>query len=382
MNKNSYFCKIVCFVCFITNIGQMPILIDNFPTRVIIIPLWIILAIICMKKNLSVYVGEAKSLLFLSYFFLLYYILGVIFIDRYLDSNLPYVIFLAIFILLVGLLVGRNLKTEYIEKVYTSVILSGVIVGIDVFRKYIYGISLASRVYVYDSKNSVSQILLTSLILIIFLKFKNNKLFIKIFYLISSIILLITLIGLKSRATLIAIPIFIIWFLFNGKLDKKLRNIILILLGLMTITLFFSTKISDILIKDVLMAGREINNLNDISSGRMDEWVSFLDDFKDAMFFGHGRMKRESLFLTSLLEFGIIGGSIIILVASWPIYWMIKYLKKSNKSYLIFSSIAIVYIFNSFFEQLAPFGPGVKCFFLWFIMGILISNKNFYRKRI
>lgn len=382
MNKNSYFYKIVCFICFITNVGQMPMLIDNFPTRNIIIPLWIFLAFICIKKNFILYVGEAKSLFFLSYIFLVYYILGAIFIDKYLASNLPYVIFLAIFILFIGLLVGRNLKIEEIEKIYTSVILSGIIVGIDVFRKYIYGVSLASRVYTYDSKNSVSQILLTALILIIFLKFKNKKFYIKFFYFISSIILLITLMGLKSRATLVAIPLFIIWLLINGRLNRKLRNIILIILSLIVIILLFNSRVLDILIKDILMAGREMNNLNDISSGRMEEWISFFDDFKNAIFFGHGRMKRESLLLTSLLEFGIIGGSIIILIASWPIYWIIRYLKKTDKNYLIFSSIVIVYFFNSFFEQLAPFGPGVKCFFLWFIMGVLISNKNFYKKRI
>ena len=81
-------------------------------------------------------------------------------------------------------------------------------------------------------------------------------------------------------------------------------------------------------------------------------------------------MKRESIILTALLEFGIIGGGIILLMAFWPIYWLVKFLGRYDKHYLMFSSIAIVYIVNGVFEQLSPFGPGVKCFFLWFLIGV------------
>ena len=380
MNNNLLFCKIVCIICFITNIGQMPMLIDRFPTRNIIIPLWIILTIFCIKKNFSFYIGEARSIFLLLYFFGLSYFGGLIFIGNYSKSNLPYVIFLAIFILFVGLLVGKNLKGEDIEKICTSVVLSGIIVGIDVFRKYIYGMSLTSRIYAYDSKNSVSQILLTSWLLIIFLKLGKGTFFTKIFYYFSIIILTITLIGLKSRATLIMIPIIIIWILFNGNLNKKLRKIILIALGLIFLFFLFNPNYFNILINGVLLAGREVRDLNDISSGRMNEWISFWDDFQGGILLGQGRMKRESLFLTSLLEFGMIGGSLVILIASWPIYWMVKYLKKSDRYYLVFTSVTITYFFNGFFEQLAPFGPGVKCFFLWFMLGIFISNRKLNKK--
>lgn len=329
MNNKLAFYKIVCIVCFITNIGQMPTLIGNFPTRYIIIPLWMLFTIICVKKSSGINIFEAKSLFILLYIFLLCYTLGIIFINEYLKSQLPYTIFLSMFILITGLLVGKKIKKEDIEKIYTSVILSGIIVGMDVFRKFIYGTSLSSRVYAYDSKNSVSQILLTSLILIVFLKLGKNKFYIKIFYVFSSIILLITLIGLKSRATLITIPLIVVWILINGRLNKKLRNTILIILILVSIFLIFNSRALNIIINDILLAGRETNNLNDISSGRMEEWGSFLDDFQDAIIFGHGRMKRESLILTSLLEFGIIGGSTIMLIAGWPIYWMLRYLKKN-----------------------------------------------------
>ena len=176
-NKVSYKCKqglqfyqIVCTICFMTNISQMRILIDNFPTRNIVIPLWGAFGVFCVFKEFNLYMRESKSLFLIGYIFLVYYIVGSVFIERYRDSALPYVIFLSMFILCVGLLAGRFLRKEDIEKICTAMILSGIIVGADVFRKYIYGSSLIGRVYAYDSKNSVSQILLTTWMLILFLK--------------------------------------------------------------------------------------------------------------------------------------------------------------------------------------------------------------------
>lgn len=382
-NKVSYKCKqglqfyqIVCTICFMTNISQMPILIDNFPTRNIVIPLWGAFGVFCVFKEFNLYMRESKSLFLIGYIFLVYYIVGSVFIERYRDSALPYVIFLSMFILCVGLLAGRFLRKEDIEKICTAMILSGIIVGADVFRKYIYGSSLIGRVYAYDSKNSVSQILLTTWMLILFFKLTNNKLGKKIFYYLSFILLTVTLIGLKSRATLIVIPVIVAWVIFHGRLNKGVRNIVLIMLGLITIYLVYNPDFFNVLIDEVLLGGRSMGNLNDISSGRMNEWTSFWSDFQSAILFGHGRMKRESLILTSLLEFGIVGGGLILWIAIWPFYWTLRYCKKGNRYYLIFSSIVIAYLINGIFEQLAPFGPGVKCFFLWFFMGILIQNKN------
>lgn len=372
LKKNrSQFCILVCVLCFVTNIGQTPLLIDNFPTRNVIIPLWILFAAFCVCKNHTISIGNTKVYWLLAAFFALYYLAGSLVIASYDASDLPYTIFLSAFILGVGLLTGRSLTKEDIKPICTSVILSGTIVGVNVFVTYIYGNSLVGRIYSYSSKNSVSQILLTAWVLILILKLKADVCILKkIFYLCSFILLTVTLVGLKSRASLIAIPIIFIWLIVHGKSDKKLRNIVLVILGIVVIYLLINPDFLEVLINEVILGGRESGNLNDVSSGRFDEWLSFFNDFNDKPFLGHGRMKRESLILTSLLEFGIIGGSFILLMACWPLYWSLKFLGKYDEYYLMFSSVAIMYIANSVFEQLAPFGPGVKCFFLWFLIGI------------
>lgn len=384
--KKDGFLKFICIIIFLTNVGQTPTLIDNFQTRNIIIPIWLLFAVVCVLKNHYLYIGETKYLWILAALWSIVYFIGGFFIPGYSSSNLPYTIFLSLFILLVGLMAGGCIYCYGIEKIATAFIVSGMIVCLDTFITYVYGRSLGGRIYSYDSKNSVSQILLTVWILIIFVKFrKEYSYFKRTLYVVAFIILTVTLVGLKSRATLIAIPVVLIWIVFHGKLDRRLKNMIMIALFFIILIFMFNPNLVETLLYDVMLGGRNINDLNDISSGRTSEWQMFLSDFSDKPFFGHGRMKRESIILTSLLEFGFLGGGIILLIAIWPLYWGIHYLRKSNRYYLLFTSIAIIYTLNGIFEQLAPFGPGVKCYFLWFLMGILISASSstiHYKKEI
>lgn len=373
--EKSKFSMFVCIVVFLTNIGQTPTLIDNFQTRIMIIPLWLIFAAICILKNHMLYLGRSRFVWILAGLWTIIYLVGSLFINGYSNSDLPYTIYLSLFILLTGLMAGNNLKNNDMERIFTAYILSGMIVCVDTFLTYVYGRSFIGRVYSYDSKNSVSQILLTVWIIILICKFRvgleTRK---KILYAGEFLLLTITLIGLKSRASLIAIPVVLMWLILHGKMNKQLRNTIFAILLFVFIFLIFNSRYVEILIYDVLLGGRDISNLNDISSGRASEWQTFFSDFINKPFLGHGRMKRESLILTSLLKFGLLGGGVILLIACWPLYWSIRYFRKKNSDYLIFSSIAIVYLINGIFEQLAPFGPGVKCYFLWFLLGIYISS--------
>ncbi len=373
--EKSEFSMFVYIVVFLTNIGQTPTLIDNFQTRIMIIPLWLIFAAICILKNHILYLGKSKFVWILAGWWTIIYLVGSLFINGYSNSDLPYTIYLSLFILLTGLMAGNSLKNNDMERIFTAYVLSGMIVCVDTFLTYVYGRSFAGRVYSYDSKNSVSQILLTVWVVILICKFRmgleTRK---KILYAGEFLLLTVTLIGLKSRASLIAIPVVLMWLILHGKMNKQLRNTIFAILLFVLFFLIFNPRYMEILIYDVLLGGRDISNLNDISSGRASEWQTFFSDFINKPFLGHGRMKRESLILTSLLEFGLLGGGAILIIACWPLYWAIRYFRKKNSDYLIFSSIAIVYLINGIFEQLAPFGPGVKCYFLWFLLGIYISR--------
>lgn len=364
---------IVCMVCFMTNVSQMPYLVESALTRYISIPVWVVLFWVCIIQSHKVYIYHAKILFGLIGYFMAYYNVMCIINSNFYKSALPYVILLSAFILITGIMVGRSLGNESIEKIGTSYIVSALFVAVNVFLKYIYGNSLVGSMYLYASKNSVSQILMTAWILILLYKFNENDIPKKLFWLICFAFLTYTMVGLKSRATLICMPFVLIWVLVHKGLGKKVKRFIIIIL-IIVVILMLNGHMADILINQIIFAGREVENLSSLSSGRTDEWVNFFKDWGDNWLFGNGRMKRESLVLTSLLEFGILGGVPILLIAIYPLWWGMKNLQKKNLTYLLLTSTAISYLINGIFEQLAPFGPGVKCYFLWFIFGIFIAN--------
>lgn len=374
-NSNRLIMPLILLVCAMTNISQMPVIVNAGYARYFSIPLWIILAVNCLLILKGIPYLHIKRLLFLLEIFAIYYFIARLFDNHYAYSALPYPIFLSIFVLFVGYLAGQFLFIDDIDLILTIYVLSSTFVCINVFEKYVFGIDMGALTYAYASKNSVSQILFSSWLIILLKKFGKTSGFIKnTYYVLFFVLLTITLLGLKSRATIIGMPIAIIWVLMHGKMDRKVNRIIILLLIAVIALLLIKPQYYDMLVNNIFLGNRSVNSLDDISSGRFSQWENFGKEFKNSWLFGQGSAARESLVLTALLEFGVIGGCLIFVLALSPLWWCLARFNRANPFYLFFSSLAIVYIINGVFEQLAPFGPGVKCYLLWFLFGILLND--------
>ena len=227
------------------------------------------------------------------------------------------------------------------------------------------------------TRGSISQIILTACILMVSFKLTKKRKIITILYVVTLAFLLYTLLLLKSRATILVLPFLLIFlFIYTGKKIKRLRTFIIIFTVLVAIVLIINPQLWDTLINDIVLAGKGNDNLNNISSGRVNEWTNFWNDMENAWILGQGKQKRESIILTALLEFGFIIGLMVLAVAVSPL--VITCLKKrlNTKLGTVTFCIALVYCFNGIFEQLSPFGPGVKCYFLWIMLGILLSKRD------
>lgn len=383
--SNKTMLVMVLFVCVMTNISQMPVIVNTGYTRYFSTPLWVGLAIICLFALKRIPYYHIKNLFFLVVAFAVYYFIVRLFNNSYSNSQLPYPIFLAFFVLFVGYLASQFLIIDDIDTLLTVYVISSTLVCIDVFQTYVQGVDMGALTYAYASKNSVSQILLSSWLIILLRKFGKTRGFIKnTYYILFFALLTITLLGLKSRATIIGMPVTIIWVLMHGKMDRKVKHII-ILIVIATITfLIIKPQYYDILVNNIILGNRSVSSLDELSSGRYSQWENFGEEFKNNWLFGQGSAARESLVLTALLEFGVVGGSLIFAMALSPLWWCLRKFNRYNPLYLFFSSLAIVYITNGVFEQLAPFGPGVKCYLLWFLFGIFLNNRmnwSIYKKQ-
>lgn len=365
---------LVIFVCVMTNMSQMPAIVQAGYTRFFSVPLWVMLALSCMISLKKIPYYDIKNIFFLFFLFGAYYYIARIINNDYARSALPSPIFMCFFIIFVGYLAGRFFEIRDIDSILTAYVISSSVVCLDVFRTYVFGTDMSALTYSYASKNSVSQILLSCWIIILLRKFgKTTGLIKNVYYIAVFLLLTITMLGLKSRATIIGMPVVIVWILVNGKIDRKIKRIIIPIIIAVVAFLLIKPQYYEMLVNNILFANRSGGSLEDLTSGRYSQWQNFGDEFKDIWMFGKGSAARESLVLTALLEFGVIGGSLIFVLALCPLWWCFRKFNRNNSFYLFFSSIAIVYIMNGVFEQLAPFGPGVKCYLLWFLFGIFLN---------
>lgn len=372
--KPSKFGKAISIACILTNLSQLPSIVNLSITKMFSVPVWIIIAAICVMKRKKLDMYETRGFWILLYLFFVYIIVGSFFNYTYLNSKLNYQIFMAGFILLVGLMAGKFLRKCDFNLMCGAYIISGMIVCINVFTTYLMRADLQTTFYAYGSKNSVSQIILTVLILILYKKLPTTQRVKKGFFIGCFIFTIITLFGLKSRAAFVGLALAAIWGAVHGRISPRVKKIILLCCAICVI-LMLNENIRSYFVKYILYAGRESTSMNSLTSGRSDEWKAFFSDWEDNWLFGMGATKRESLILTALLVFGVVGGVPVLLMSVYPLIWGLRRLK-GDEEYMTFTSIAMVYWVNSFFEQQAPFGPGAKCYLLWLMFGILSVQRK------
>ena len=148
----------------------------------------------------------------------------------------------------------------------------------------------------------------------------------------------------------------------------------------LTLLTFFSESFFEILVNNILFAGRTAINLNNLTSGRVSILSSFPEKISGHWLLGIGSTYYECFPLSCILQFGVIAGNLVILVAYSPLLFCIK-LDRREPIAAIFLMVSIGYIINSLFEGLAPVGPGVKCYYLWLMFGILMSKNQFNKQQ-
>ncbi len=235
-------------------------------------------------------------------------------------------------------------------------------------------INIESREYGYTAKNSASQILLTALIFSVILFNDINSFFnvLKVFFIAFCIYVIMLM---KSRATILGFVFFIVFLIFFSK-NKMLKRYLSISVLFFLFLLFFDPQFRTLFLDGIIFSLRDPSDLNDLSSGRIDQIVLFPSYFITRPFFGHGPLFIESFPLSLLVELGIIGSFPVFIFLFKPVIFLVKSFDKESHLILIFFLLVITYYLNGFFEQQAPLGPGAKCFMLWLLFGILSRKSN------
>lgn len=372
--KNRGFMLLVALACFFSNISQLPFFVSAGITQKLNMPMWIILLLyIFLKKKIRVFYSTFKIFFAICSVFVLILLSSIVTNNLYFNSSVLQSLSLSFFIYCLGTFVGEQFSDKDLKIVSMSYVISVAIVAFSIYVEYFsVGFDITSRQYAYASKNSISQIIFTAIVILMFIHFDKFRIFnlLKIVVIVFEVILLMFL---KSRATIIGFAICLLYVILGKQFNRKLKYLLTVIVVIGTLVLLMNENLFDMFVGNIMFAGRDASSLDSLTSGR----VSIVSEFP-ALIEGHwltgiGSLYFECFPLSCILQFGIITGSIIIGIAYLPVIKSLKF-DRTNVYSSIFVIVCIGYGINSIFEGLAPIGPGVKCYYMWLMYGILFAR--------
>lgn len=377
--KSTKMGQALAITCFVSNLSQFPVFVSLGISSYLAIGTWLMFFAFCLVYHLKWKIerGVMPVIIFISIYTAFLCVMQVFSDNKYLNSGLTYPIFLSFFIMFFGTNVGKIIKEKDFSNIISAYVYSALIVCVYIFAIYLINPYDNVRYYSYASKNSISQILLTGALLTFLFKMQDKSVIKNLIHIGIAIFFVASLLLLRSRATLIAIPFIVLFIIiFGSQKYKNFRIIAITLLVLGFLVLLLIPNAFNTLINDIIFGGRDSSDLDDLSSGRFGEWLNFFSDLGDGWFFGIGSTKRESLILTSILSYGFPMGIAVILFALTPFIFSLRHIKNRDGLITLVFYLGFIYFLNGIFEQLAPFGPGVKCYMLWLMFGIALARQN------
>ena len=375
---------VIVLTCFLTNLSQLPFFVVNGLSSKISTVSWVFCIMfvwLTREKTVPVLAFPVYGLTFL--FLILMAVSSIMTGMEYWRSAHVYCLLISVLVFSVGTLEGPSIGEDEWFKMVASYVISSSIVALNIFISYFAsGFDISSRLYAYGSKNSVSQILLTAVILLVFGISESYERKFKMIRLGLIVLLSLLILILKSRATIICFAVLYYAFLKSTEIGWKLKVLSFFALFIAVSAVFLVPSLYQLVIKDILLAGRDASNLNDLTSGRVDLIKSALETIYDNVVFGIGPYYLDCYPINVIMQFGIFPGLVLCAISLLPIVLSVMVhreeadqLKETiNRTLMVLS---VSYAINGFFEALTPLGPGAKCYCLWLVLGIAINlNKS------
>lgn len=274
-------------------------------------------------------------------------------------------------IMLIPLMVSivSNLLNQKLSKDYIVLICKTYVVCALIFAAYInitffasYQAWLASKQYLFASKNSAAQIWCTAILIIyyVILPVARRK---YLWY--ASAFYLLVLCGLSQCRTAILGLACVLIFNILMYSKHKVKWLLLLCFGLGG--LLFLSETRQFISQAFLLEKYAGADLNTMSSGRLGLYAQALDRFIESPILGVGRYYVDCSYIYILAESGIIGFLLIEFIWFKRIVLNLKHKYSSYARPYILTSFVIFYFIESLLEGQPPFGPGVSSFMFWML---------------
>lgn len=263
---------------------------------------------------------------------------------------------------------NRMLRDTAIVSIIGSVILSYV-----VYALYFTDYDIMNNVFAFNAKNSMGQILLNCSIVIGLLYIPRNIALQSVKWIsIASIVIMLFL--LKSRATLLG-SFFVVGYMIIQSRSKRVRWLTITACIIVITYILRNASAYETIVNGILLAGRDANDVNEVSSERIQTIKAALEIIPDNLCFGTGDKYLDCMPIAMILQFGIFGAMIVFTFLAILARKIARF-NRANRLHLVSYLLFIAMMLNSLFEAWPPFGPGVKCFMMWMMLGFSLAIED------
>lgn len=371
LQQISFLIAVVCSIA-----SQFPFLLGTGVANMLKAA-WFLPLVISLLYNPKTFVSK-ESLGFYSFgfIFLLYcYFLEGLTGKEYIGTDVNN-IFISIFVFVVSYSVWSNCSSErFMNLIVLSLSLSSCLLGYFIYRDFLSASSLEDVIYAYSSKNSSAQILLNTVLVALCYNAKEGNKYLKYIIIFLCLLLLIEIFQLKSRSTMVGVLFVIIYFAVFEK-NKTYRKYTWILLSISIIYLIYNSGLFDKLLNNIILANRDATDLNSVSSGRLGLIEDAMNKFSTSEWTGVGNFYIDCFPVSVLAQYGVIGASIIFVFLIYLSYKLFKIYAHRNRLYTVTLLLFLTIMLNSLFEAQPPFGPGMKCFTIWMMIGFSMASRD------
>lgn len=353
-------------------ISQMPSIIDSGQDSIFKL-VWVLPFIYMLLVSPRAYLSNKLMPYYLFLFVFAYFcFVSQMFTERKYLSNDLYNVAISFIMTLVSFNFWRKYGSDTVmQAICIMMLFGGIILSINIFFNFDLLSNVMQKSYAFGEKNSMGQILLCSGFLPIVFYTPTNK----VLYWSArgaSIFMFIVMLLLRSRATYVSAVVIVIYYALKAK-NKKIKYAIITFSILLGAFFVLQGDIGDVVLKGLIMGGRDSGNINDLSSGRFILILIGISKIPEHIWIGSGHYYLDCFPIAILLQYGICG----ILIFFSFLFYIYQYIKKHVQRHVIISTTFILYLSflaNGLFEAYPPFGPGVKCFTLWMMFGFALAE--------
>lgn len=337
---------------------------------------WVLPFLLCIS-------GQIKSLahrriqyifvltfLFLTFCFVTQNITGT----QYLGNDIYNICVSIIFTITSYLFWKKRGSKHLLNNISLILIISAIVLAYS-FVPLLMNSSIIGRDYAVENKNNIAYLLLSCAIFCI-INYRPQIKKMRFLALVFAFLLLAYMILLKSRATILGLFLIISYFIFKSR-NKKVQLGITIATSCIVLFIILTPEYYESIVNGILFAGRDASNINDLSSNRISIFYNRLSDFSfDNCLYGIGNVYFDSFPIAIVVQYGLIGASILFLYLKKIICHINNLNKIDNPIFLTSFLLLISLLTNSLFEAYPPFGPGTKCMVFWMCYGFCFAEES------